>query len=325
MTREPRPPSTQPSPHRLLPVVGVGAVAGALLAHLAGGAVLVHLGLGTALAFLGVNVGSSRGRVMLLALPLSAAVGALFLVVAAARRGTVGRGPSVRPAEEPAATSGTLLRGAPAYDRHVALLTLGRGDALRQRTVDLARIVPGDCVLDIGCGTGTVTMLAKVRAGRGGMVAGIDPSPEMIVVARQKAARAGLDIDYRVAAAESLPFADAVFDVVLASLMLHHLPADLRPSALAAVRRVLKPGGRLVVVDFRRPTSGLGRMAPAWLLHRSSGGHALQDLPPLLRGAGFGEIETGEAGAGYLAFVRARRSEETTTAEDGILSAAARP
>jgi demethylmenaquinone methyltransferase/2-methoxy-6-polyprenyl-1,4-benzoquinol methylase/phosphoethanolamine N-methyltransferase len=203
-------------------------------------------------------------------------------------------------------TTGKTIHGARRYDLFVALLTLGRAGALRDRTIELARITPGEDVLDVGCGTGEIAMRAKVRTGPTGSVAGIDPAAEMIAMARQKAARAGLEIDYRVAAAEALPFADATFDVAVSSLMMHHLPEDLKPRALAEIGRVLNPGGHLVVVDFQRPSSRLGRLAPVWLLHRSENAEGLLELPALLNAAGFTAIETQDTGIGYLGCVRAR-------------------
>src|SRR6185369_6564893 len=117
-----------------------------------------------------------------------------------------------------------------------------------------ALIKPGDSVLDVGCGTGEVTIPAKMSAGQTGHVYGIDPAPEMIPVARNKAARKGLAIDFRVGVIEALPFPDASMDVVTSSLMMHHLSDDLRTRGLAEIYRVLKPGGRLLVFDFMRPT-----------------------------------------------------------------------
>ncbi|MBA2597840.1 MAG: methyltransferase domain-containing protein [Chloroflexia bacterium] len=202
-------------------------------------------------------------------------------------------------------TTGKTLHQARLYDPLAALFMLGRGRALRERTIALAHVAPGDRVLEVGCGTGEVALRARTRSGPTGSVAGIDASSEMIAVARQKAARANLDIDLRIAAVEALPFADATFDVVLSSLMMHHLPEDLKPRALAEMRRVLAPGGRLLVVDFQRPKSRLARLSPVWLVHRRlpSG---VQELPTLLERAGFAAVASGDTGFGYLGFVHGR-------------------
>ena len=205
-------------------------------------------------------------------------------------------------------TTGKTLHRARFYDPLGAILMLGRGRALRERTIALAHIVLGERVLEVGCGTGEIALRAKTRTGPRGSVAGIDPSPEMIAVARQKAARANLDVDYRVASVEALPFADATFDVVLSSLMMHHLPEEMKPRALAEIRRVLKPGGRLLIVDFQDPTSRLGRLQPVWLLHRRIP-RILQDLPGLLEAAGFAGVEAGPSEFGYLGFVQGRADQ----------------
>ena len=213
--------------------------------------------------------------------------------------------PGRPPKEQRGITTGKTIHAARFYDPLGAILMLGRGRALRERTIALAHLVPGESVLEVGCGTGEIALRAKARSGPSGSVAGIDPSPEMIAVARQKAARAKLDVDYRVATVEALPFADATFDVVLSSLMMHHLPEDLKPRAVAEIRRVLKPGGRLLVVDFKEPTSRLGRLVPVWLVHRRLP-NGLQDLPGLLEAAGFAAVEAGATGFDYLGFVQGR-------------------
>ena len=203
-------------------------------------------------------------------------------------------------------TTGKTIHQPRFYDACVALLALGRGRALRDRTIALAGIAPGEHVLDVGCGTGEIAMRAKARTGPSGSVVGIDAAPEMIAEARQKATRAGVDIDYLVAAVEALPIAAATFDVVVSSLMMHHLPEDLKPRALAEIHRVLKPDGRLVVVDFKQPTTRLGRLAPVWLLHRSAAVDGLRELPTLLSAAGFVAIEPRDAGVAYLGCLQAR-------------------
>ena len=148
-------------------------------------------------------------------------------------------------------TTGNVIHWANRYDRVVQILALGQAGRLRRKTIEFARVAPGERVLDVGCGTGALTLVAKEHAGSTGQVCGIDPSPEMIEVAQRKAARTRADVDFRVGVIEQMPYPEGLFDVVLSSLMMHHLPADLKPRALAEIRRVLKPDGRLVIVDFR--------------------------------------------------------------------------
>ena len=191
--------------------------------------------------------------------------------------------------EQPAQTEGLLIRWAPYYDLLVNLITLGQAWRLRKMTVDQALIQPGDSVVDVGCGTGAVTLMAKIRAGQAGHVYGIDPAPEMIAVARSKAARKGLEIDFRVGVIESLPFPDNSMDVVTSSLMIHHLPDELKVRGLAEVHRVLRPGGRLLVFDFMRPTkSFLNHLFIALTMHHGLR-FGIEDLPKMLKEAGFSQ------------------------------------
>jgi ubiquinone/menaquinone biosynthesis C-methylase UbiE len=150
-------------------------------------------------------------------------------------------------------TRGRVIRWARLYDIGNRLLFLGREASFREATVDLGRIEPGHRVLDVGCGTGNVTLAAARRAGPSGAVFGIDAAPEMIREASRKAERQKTPVEFRVGLVEDLPFEDGQFDVVLSSLMLHHLPADLKRKGIAEIGRVLKPGGRFAAVDFDPP------------------------------------------------------------------------
>jgi ubiquinone/menaquinone biosynthesis C-methylase UbiE len=213
-------------------------------------------------------------------------------------------------------TKGRIITWAWLYDYVVSFLLLGREQALRRMTVDLARLQPGESVLDVGCGTGALTMLAKTRVGETGRVYGIDAAPQMIAVARRKAARREIAIDFQVGLIEQLAFPDDSFDVVLSSLMMHHLPGELKRQGLAEIARVLKPGGRLLILDMRsrQSESNQSRIKRhvqqrgshaflAQLLHAGKGLEGIQDLPRLMTAAGFAQIEAGETRYRSLGFV----------------------
>ena len=169
----------------------------------------------------------------------------------------------------------------------------------------LAQVKSGDKVLDVGCGSGRLTLAAQEWAGAEGEAVGIDPSPEMIRIARRNAARAGLMAKFELGVAESLPFPDASFDLVLNRLMLHHLPVDLRQRGLTEMRRVLKPGGLCLVVDFEPPKSGLLRLYVE--NHMTPMAHVdVRDYVSLLAEAGFTDIETGPTSSKLLSYVRGR-------------------
>lgn len=185
--------------------------------------------------------------------------------------------------ESQAHTEGRLIPLVSSYDITVNLMTLGPVSRLRTLTVEHAQLKPGESVLDVGCGTGGVTIPAKLQVGKDGRAAGIDPAPEMVAIARQKASRTRLEIDFRVGVIESLPFPDGTFDAVTSSLMMHRLPEHLQVKGLAEIKRVLKPGGRLLIADMMRlGLSFLERFLVSRILHH---GHArqfgIEDLPEL--------------------------------------------
>ena len=201
---------------------------------------------------------------------------------------------------EPLHTKGLVLHSeARYYDLLAWLLTLGRERAFRERLTDLAGLQPGESVLDVGCGTGTLGITAKRRVGQSGVAVGIDASAEMIERAKRKARDAGVEVRFQTAVVEALPFPDASFNVVFNTLMLHHLPRPVREQCAREMRRVVKPGGRIIAVDFATPARE--RKGLLARMHRH-GNVALSDIVALLANTGLQVKEMGAVGVSDLQF-----------------------
>jgi len=147
---------------------------------------------------------------------------------------------------------------APRYDLNNRIHSFGRDQAWRRRAVSLCRVSPDTDILDVACGTGDLSE-AFARA-RPRSVVGVDFTEPMLALARRKAARRVQAADmprprYQLGDAMNLPFADATFDVVSIAFGLRNLAAA--DQALREFRRVLRPGGQLVVLEFGRPRQAL--------------------------------------------------------------------
>src|SRR5512136_1490400 len=197
----------------------------------------------------------------------------------------------------------------PSYDSYMRKMTLGRERTLRETTVNLAQVKPGDCILEVGCGTGTLTLAAKRRAGPSGKAFGIDVIPGMIEVSRRKAAQANEDATFQLGSIDNIPFPANQFDVVMCSFMIFHMSENTRRKGIAEIYRVLKPQGRLLVLDLALPTQPVQK-AIAKKLFGGMLEHELRALLPVLEASGFSNVELGPAkfrvlGLAVLAFVRA--------------------
>lgn len=143
----------------------------------------------------------------------------------------------------PAAGADWLL---PFYDPISKLLGMER---VHGRVLETAALRSGQWVLDVGCGTGSLIVAAGRRYPEVHWV-GLDPDPKALGRARRKALRAGIRATFVRGLADDLPYFQGCFDRVVSSFMFHHLPADARERTLREGSRVLKPGGRLLLVDF---------------------------------------------------------------------------
>ena len=190
------------------------------------------------------------------------------------------------------------------YDLSAAVLFGGSRRRSYRHLLLAGGVQPGDRVLDIGCGPGFFARMLAETVGPAGSVVGIDAAPEMIEYARRKARHLS-NSRFEPGAAESLAFPDASFDVVVSSLMMHHLPDEIRLQAVREMRRVLRPGGTLLLSDFTMPERG------GWRLVASITGHAGDNwrrrmtlLEPVVAEADFIELRSGDAPP-WLHYVRA--------------------
>lgn len=169
----------------------------------------------------------------------------------------------------------------------------------RMRALDRAAIAPRDRVLEVATGPGETFAHIVARVAPDTIVEGVDLSPRMLERTRRRAARTGRsNFHLQQADARRLPFADAAFDVLYNSYMLDLIPLAEMPPVLAEFRRVLAPGGRLVLVNLSKRDAG-ERQWLEWLYQRLPrrwvpfvfGGCRPVLMERLVRAAGFAEVE----------------------------------
>lgn len=186
----------------------------------------------------------------------------------------------------PAAGSDWLL---PLYDPMTKLFGL---EMARRVLLDQAALRPLNRVLEIGCGTGSLSILIK-RHHPDVEVVGLDPDPKGLARAKRKAERAGVSIQFDQGFSDSPPYDEGTFDYVFSSMMFHHLEFDEKEKTLREVRRVLKPGALFAMLDFKKPESTVGRLL-AGLFHSNQvlKDHSEHKILTLMTEAGLANVRT---------------------------------
>ena len=178
----------------------------------------------------------------------------------------------------------------PLYDP--LLKWIMREETFKRRLIQQANIRPKMKVLDLGCGTGTLTLMLK-GAHPDAEVTGLDGDPQVLDIARAKSG--AVNIEWDEGLASSLPYPDSVFDRLVTSLVIHHLTTDEKRGAFKEMYRVLKPRGELHVLDFGAPHSHLTRFVTTYMRHLEETVDNFDGLiPRFITEAGFGEVKEAE-------------------------------
>lgn len=151
---------------------------------------------------------------------------------------------------------------AASYDRANSILSFGIHHLWRRATVAASGVRAGSSVLDCATGTGDLALAFKRAVGPAGRVVGTDFNADMLSYAPGKAQRKGLDVEFAVADAMHLPYADATFDAASISFGIRNV--DEPRIALADMARVVKPGGKVVVLEFGQPRGIMGMLYGAY-------------------------------------------------------------
>ncbi len=182
---------------------------------------------------------------------------------------------------------------------------------LKRRLINQAHIEPGQHVLDLGCGTATLTILIK-QMQPGVEVVGLDGDPKILAIAEAKAVKADVNVWLDQGLAFDLPYPDRAFERVVSSLVIHHLTTANKQRTFKEIQRVLRPGGELHILDFGPPynyyTSSVARLM--WHFEEIADNLA-GALPEMLRKAGLEQVKVTQHFTtvfGPLALYRAQRS-----------------
>jgi ubiquinone/menaquinone biosynthesis C-methylase UbiE len=181
------------------------------------------------------------------------------------------------------------------YDPVIALTT--RESGFKRRLLQHARIKDGQAVLDLACGTGTLAVHIKQEKPKVA-VSAIDADRAILKRAQAKAKAADAKVDFAQGLSTELPYEEGTFDVVLSTLFFHHLTDEAKADTAEEIRRVLRPGGRLLVADWGRPQDPMMRMAFLGVQildgFRTTSSNVAGRLPEILREAGLKRVSVAD-------------------------------
>jgi ubiquinone/menaquinone biosynthesis C-methylase UbiE len=180
----------------------------------------------------------------------------------------------------------------PFYDTVVGWTT--RETLFKNALVEQASLKPGQRVLDLACGTGTLTLLLKQRV-PGAEVIGIDGDPKILSIANEKARDRDVAIRFDQGMSFDLPYADGAFDRVVSSLFFHHLSEENKRKTLSEIGRVLKKEGELHIADWGRPANLLAKIGSRFIQmldgSETTAANFEGRLPSIVGDAGFDRVE----------------------------------
>jgi ubiquinone/menaquinone biosynthesis C-methylase UbiE len=197
------------------------------------------------------------------------------------------------------------------YDPVIENLSFGKERLFRELSIKHMAIIPSDRILDVGCGTGSLTLLIAGHLASPGEVIGIDAAPKMIEQAKSKAAADGSNAKFAVGISEALDLQDSQFDMVVNSMFTHHIDLELKKLTFSEMLRVLKPGGRLITADIDRPTTFWGWImgwgARYLLIQQELEDNLKGLLPALMKETGFTDIRKIDHVHGLVSFFSATK------------------
>lgn len=180
----------------------------------------------------------------------------------------------------------------PVYD--LVLKWIMREETFKKRLISQSGFNGEYRVLDLGCGTGTLTILVKQLYPQVDLI-GLDGDSQVLDIARSKANSRNISIQWDLGMAYDLPFEDNSFDRVLSSLMIHHLTTENKRLAFKEVFRVLKPNGEFHLADFGTPHNPLMNFVTLYMSKlEETADNFRGHLPSMMREAGFPIIEERE-------------------------------